>query len=246
MESLREYTISTRHGAIHTLEKGSGQPVIFLHGWSVSAFTCLRILKTLSKTHRVLIPTIPGSAPSFKWSKNPTPDDFKEAISEWFDHVHVHKPIVIGHSLGGVMAVLLTSKREQEIKKLILIDTVGVPENRHSKEWISAWLRKRVQTYKRYGIFDVARYIDQAFVKNVMLRTKDFWYLSKFARQVDIRNELRTFYLPVTILWGEDDIFTPVSIAHQIKKIVPSVAIHIVSGNHDWPVFEPQLLLKYL
>ncbi|MFA5030055.1 MAG: alpha/beta hydrolase [Patescibacteria group bacterium] len=246
MKSLREYTILTQHGAIHTLEAGSGVPVIFLHGWSVSAFTCLRILRVLSQRYRVIIPTIPGSTPSFKWEKNPSPEDFQEVLSEWMDKVNVKKPIVVGHSLGGVMAVLLTSAREKEVQKLILIDTVGVSENRHSKEWISAWLRKRVQTYKRYGVVNVARYIDQAFIKNVMFRTKDFWYLSKFARQVDVREKIKSFQIPVIIVWGEDDIFTPVSIAHGIKKVAPRVTIHTVPGNHDWPVFEPELLLKFL
>ena len=246
MNSLRKYSISTSHGTIHTLERGSGTPVVFLHGWSVNGFTCLRILETLSKHHRVLVPTIPGFSPSFEWKKKPTPEDFSDALSQWFDAVHISNPIVIGHSLGGVIAIVLTQAREKSIKKLILIDTVGVPGERHSKDWITSWLNKRVNTYKRYGVFDVARYVDKSFLKNAAFRTKDFLYLSTFARHIDIRDYIKNFTLPIMILWGEEDIFTPVSIAYELQKVTPHAEIKTVPGNHDWPVFEPTFLEPYL
>lgn len=144
------------------------------------------------------------------------------------------------------MAILLTQAREKKIKKLILIDTVGVPGERHSKDWISAWLKKRVHTYKRYGVFSVARYVDQVFVKNAMFRTKDFLYLSKFARHIDIREYAKDFTLPGLILWGEEDIFTPVSIGYELQRVVPHFKIKTVPGNHDWPVFEPKFLEESL
>jgi|GEM_PF-6495116 len=246
MRSLREYNISTSYGTIHTLEQGSGVPLVFFHGWSVNGFTCLRVIETMSKHHRVLVPTMPGFTPSFDWKKKPTPDDFQKVLSEWYDAVHITKPVIVGHSLGGVMAVLLTSVREEKLRKLILIDTVGAPAPRHSKDWVSAWLKKRVNTYRRYGVYDVVRYVDQAFIKNAIFRTKDFLYLSKFARQVDVREHIKKFTLPLTILWGEEDVFTPVAIAHSIQKVYPKARLHMVPGNHDWPIFDPRELEKFL
>lgn len=207
----------------------------------------MRILAKLSKKHRVIVPTMPGFTPSFQWKKKATPEDFSLALTDWFTQMRLQRPQVIGHSLGGVLAVLLASKFEKKIKSLILIDTVGVPvRHRTQKEWRKAWVKKRIRTYARYGIPSVSVYVDSAFFKNAIFRTKDLIHLSKLARLVDIREYVREMSLPVTVLWGDEDVFTPFETAEKIAEVLPHAKIKKVPGNHDWPVFEPERLIDFL
>lgn len=244
-KSLRQYSINTSFGKIHTLEKGSGQPVIFFHGWSVDGWATKKILEKLSSNFRVIAPTMPGAYPSFAWNKSVKPEQFQHALVEWYKALGVNNAIIIGHSLGGILAILLAHEIQQSLQRLVLIDTVGASTGRSSKEWATAWLKKRVYTYKKYKS-DVTKLVDRGFIKNAVLRTKDLIHLASFARSVDVQHLASEIMTPTLILWGEDDHFTPPEIGKKLQNKFPSSSFMIVPGNHDWPIFEPQFLLEKL
>lgn len=230
---------------MHTLEKGSGKPVIFFHGWSVDAYAAKHLIDELSKHFRVIAPTMPGFHPSMSLPKNVTTDFFGSVLGEWFDAIHAHKACVIGHSLGGAFAVLFASGREKNIEQLILVDAVGVPLDRTGGQIIQQWLKKRTRQYKTYGTKLVSR-IERAFIKNAIMKTPDLIRLAKFAATIDIRENLRHLRLPLDLLWGTEDELMPIAIAYELQKVAPHARLHTVERNHDWPLFEPELILPFL
>lgn len=244
-KSFRQYTIPTSFGTMHTLEHGSGKPVIFFHGWSVDGWAAELLVRELAKEYRVIVPTMPGSYPSFAWKRDVERHHFEKALSEWYDAIRVSKPVVIGHSLGGVLAMILAHNRQKAMSRLILIDTVGASTGRTSKQWAKAWLNKRAYTYRKYKT-QVPRLIDRGFIKNAVFRTRDLIQLSSFARKIDLTEYAAHIHLPVTILWGKDDTFTPPSIGRALQRQFSSCTFTEVPGNHDWPLFDPKYLREHL
>jgi len=243
---MTQYDIKTRHGNIHTLEQGAGKPVIFLHGWSIDGYACRRVLHTLGKRYRVIVPTMPGFHPSFAWKKRVNQQWMTEAMTDWFDAVDLVRPVLIGHSLGGVNAMLLASERQSILRELILIDTVGIPlASRKSIDWQRAWVKKRAQSFSMYGL-SVPFTIDRSFVKQVLVRPKQLTSLSTFATQVDCAKVAKTITVPTLIVWGAEDYFTPITIGETLVSILAKGKIKTVPGNHDWPIFNPDPLLEIL
>lgn len=243
MRLRSEYFITTPYGRVHTLEKGSGKPVIFLHGWSVNAYATGKLLEKLSASFRVLSPTIPGFAPSLKYKDLKKQDHLIDALISWFDALRLEDVTLIGHSMGGALAVRLAVERGASLKKLILVDSVGLPFERKDGGWVKSWFSKRWYSYRTYGVITVFRYIDRSFFTNAIFRFRDLKTLSHFARKVDIKDQARSIQTPTSILWGDADDFTPIAIGRELQGILPNAKLKIVSGNHDWPLFRPQILL---
>jgi pimeloyl-ACP methyl ester carboxylesterase len=169
-----------------------------------------------------------------------------EAMTDWFDAVSLAKPVLIGHSLGGVNAMLLASQRQSILRELMLIDTVGIPlESRKPIDWQRAWVKKRAQSLSMYGL-TVPFTIDRSFVKQALVRPKQLASLSKFATQVDCVKVAQSITLPTLIIWGGQDYFTPIVIGETLVSLLRNAKIITVAGNHDWPIFHPEPLLKIL
>jgi pimeloyl-ACP methyl ester carboxylesterase len=87
-------------------EAGDGPPVVFLHGWGLTARSYARALPTLAATGaRVIAPALPGFGRS-----EPLPGEYTfEKLANWVDelleHVGVEEPAaLVGHSFGGAVA----------------------------------------------------------------------------------------------------------------------------------------------
>lgn len=237
--------VKTAAGAIHTLEAGSGPPLIFLHGWSADAYTCVPLIRCLATTYRVLVPTLPGWHPSYPLEQSNDPAEAFRSLGDWLDGTHLQSAALVGHSLGGVAAVHLWSQRPSIINRLVLVDAVGVPFTRDHETWKRLWLQKRLRMYKAHGA-PVVRYLDRALLKHALIRKKHLGRMSRYARTANILPLLERVTLPVEFLWGKADGYTPVHTAQTMAEHCTRSSITEVPGDHDWPLFTPHVLLDYL
>jgi len=244
--TFHSYTVQTTYGKIHTLEAGQGKPLIFFHGWSSNAYLYTRVLEVLSKKYRIILPTLPGAYPSFSWKGKPARDTITDALSQWFESLRISSCTVIGHSLGGIHAILLASRIPKHIQHLFLLDSAGVPIIRTPKEWRDAWFFKRKRFIQDHGFAVVAKDFIQGFLFQFFTHRKDLIALSKIARHDDIRDIAKNLSVPTTIVWGSNDYFIPQDIGKELQKATPNSHFHVVDGDHEWPVYAPELLLPIL
>ncbi|CAA6815008.1 MAG: Hydrolase, alpha/beta fold family [uncultured Thiotrichaceae bacterium] len=118
---------------LHYEEQGTGETLLLLHGLGESSFTWRYLVDDLAKQYRVISLDMKG------FGKSPKPRDGRYSIydqaivvKQFIEQQQLDKFTLVGHSLGGGVALALTLMAEQEtwdIERLVLIDAAAYKQN---------------------------------------------------------------------------------------------------------------------
>ena len=115
---------------IHSREEGQGDPILMLHGFAASHYTWRYLIADLKRDYRVIAVDLKG------FGKSGKPVDGKYSIFDQADLVtqfirrkNLTNVTLVGHSLGGAVALATTLKlierqKKSPISKLILLDSL--------------------------------------------------------------------------------------------------------------------------
>ena len=102
-------------------ESGNGQPLIILHGLFGSLDNWVSIAKQLEAEYRVFLvdQRNHGKSPhSSEWDYQVMADDLKEFIEEH----QLTMPIIVGHSMGGKVAMKFAGQHPNDLGNLVVVD----------------------------------------------------------------------------------------------------------------------------
>lgn len=124
---------SLKTGAFQTNvhDVGQGQPVLFIHGSGpgVSAWANWRlVIPELCKSRRVIAPDMVG----FGFTDRPAGivyhmDIWVQQALDTLDALGIEQTDLVGNSFGGALALALTIRAPQRVRRLVLMGSVGVP-----------------------------------------------------------------------------------------------------------------------
>lgn len=206
-------------------------PVIVLHGWGRSGKEWMSSAKELAmwSGRAVYVVDLPG----FGGSGIPrvaTIEEYSEKVAEFCAYLGLTKVILIGHSLGGRIGIVLGAKRSELIERLILIDPAGVKPGSIKRillrsvanmvRWVPANLRELV----------VGKMMDEDYRNNPTLVSL---YRAVVGGQ-DLRIYLPRIKCLTVVVWGENDPILPLSQTKLYKQLIPETKIRVVWGaGHD-------------
>jgi len=111
---------------IHYQEKGSGTPLILLHGFTSSTYTWKDVFEPLAKDFHVIAVDLKG----FGFSGKPDGDYSRRGqailLAHLLDHLKIEKAWLCGNSMGGDVSLNFAVLNPQRVAGLILIDSGGV------------------------------------------------------------------------------------------------------------------------
>jgi 2-hydroxy-6-oxonona-2,4-dienedioate hydrolase len=115
------------------LEAGNGSPLLLLHGHEQSATSWRWVIPALSRTHRVLALSLPGTGESDPAVSDHAPgNDLTPFVAAFLDALGVAPPLdVVGHSAGGAIALRLALADPDRIRTLTLVDSAGLGQAVH-------------------------------------------------------------------------------------------------------------------
>ena len=124
--------------SLHTLQRdgvrlaytqaGSGTPpLVFLHGWAGDHTIFTSQFAHFSQTHRTIAVDLRGHGQSDKPEQNYTVASFADDIAWLCSHLGVTKPVIVGHSMGGNIALALAARYPDLPAAILLLDTVVFP-----------------------------------------------------------------------------------------------------------------------
>lgn len=243
----REHINSVGKLQVHALEAGAGEPLVFLHGWSQHAASSEHIRAMLAHRYNVLSPSHIGFGKS-----SPLPNDsfsiadFGHIYAEWLKQRNLINVTIVGHSLGGAIAQVIAAVAPAgTVKRLILIDTLGVRFQRSAMQWTWLWLQKETRNMftapKRH-----AKFLVTPFISHLLTRPKNLFVLSALSQQLEVKEYAKQINMPTEIIWGNKDMFVPRSVGEQLQKLISNSTFITIPGGHDWPLLEPEKLLPFL
>lgn len=141
---------STSKGRIHHAEAGSGAPLVLLHSNGCSLYEFQFVIEELARTHRVLVPDLPGQGDSDPLHAHWTYDEYADAIVAWMDALDIPHATVAGSSIGGVVCLAMGKNHADRIRSLILVET----PIRLGLAWAKRWFQVETNFAQPVQSFD--------------------------------------------------------------------------------------------
>ena len=212
---------------VNYIQYGEGKDVLLLQGWGQNIQMMKPIGDNLCSNHRITIIDFPGFGESDEPSTPWTIDDYSLLIENLVRELNIRKPIVMGHSFGGRVAIHFSANNP--IEKLVLFGSPCIRENK--KLPLSTRILKKLKTLPGMDKLgeEMKKYIG----------SRDYKAASPIMRQtlVNVINEDLSSYArkieePTLLIWGEADTEAPVDDARELEKIMIDAALIILPGTH--------------
>ena len=248
-------TITTADGTvIYFKDWGSGQPVVFSHGWPLSADAWDEQLNFVAANgfRGVAYDRRGHGRSSQPWGGNDM-DTYAEDLAQLIDQLDLHDVVLVGHSAGGGDITRYIGRHgTSRVAKAVLVDAIpplmlktdanpdGVPIEVFDEIRASV-LSDRSQFYEDLSLpFYGGNREDSTLSQGVR---DAFWLMSmqaglkgaydniKAFSETDFSEDLQRFDIPTLIIHGEDDQNVPIAnSALKSSKIVPNAELKIYPG----------------
>jgi pimeloyl-ACP methyl ester carboxylesterase len=259
---------------IHYLDKGSGPPIVIVHGLGgqMGNFT-YSLFERLTGEFRVILIDRPGSGYS-KRAPGATgrPTEQAAIVAKFIRKLELQRPLLVGHSLGGAIALAVALDHPEVVKALALVAPLThVPKQvaapfraldikSNFLRWLVAWtVATPIGIRHGKSILDAIFSPDPAPADFPIrgggilgLRPRSFHNTSSDMRAVnpDLGNLVTRYSslrVPVRILYGTDDRVLDYKMHGEAMKAKSSlVSLDLVPGGHMLPITAPDLTAKFI
>jgi pimeloyl-ACP methyl ester carboxylesterase len=252
----------TRFVEIHgvrqaVVDQGDGDEVLLLiHGMAGSAETWRAVLPQLAKKYRVIAPDLLGHGQSSKPRTDYSLGAFAVGLRDLLDELGVRSATVVGHSLGGGVAMQFLYQHPEYCRRLVLIGSGGLgpdvgwilrllaapgaelvmpviapPPVLRAGNAVRSWLTSvGLRSPRGAEIWNAYSSFADSETREAFLRTLRS-VVDYRGQSVSALNRLNLREaLPVLAIWGEDDNIIPVDHAYSALQARPDCRLEILPG----------------
>ncbi len=249
---------------------GKGDPVLLFPGFSCTGDVWDETVKELSKNHECHVFTFAGfgNVPAIE---SPWLETIKNDLSTYVVRKKLQKPTIIGHSMGGSLALWLASAKPESYKKLIIVD--GLPsigalmipnfssdkvtyDNPFAKQQLAMEAEPFKQMATQMAAGMTLNKEKQPIVANWMIKADRKTYVYGYVdlMKLDLRETIQNIKIPVTIMAAVSlypkkqvqELYTK-----QYQKLTKKEIIYVNDSAHfimfdkqDWFINQVQKLIK--
>ena len=221
---------------------GTGPDIVFFHGWGMNSEVWQETARVLSENYRVHLIDLPG----FGQNNHESCDYEIDSLTQMILPHLPEQAIIVGWSMGGLLAMNIAVKFPQRISKLILIASNA--QFVASDDWPTA-MRPEIldgfvknlsedyqQTLQRFLMLQ-ARGGDNSRETIRALKHRLYQHGEPAApalsgglallKNTKLVNQLSDIKVPVLLLYGKLDALVPVAAAEKMAQAIPDAKLHI-------------------
>jgi pimeloyl-ACP methyl ester carboxylesterase len=251
-------------------QAGRGPVILLIHGIAESSTTFAQVIPALAEDHLVIAVDLMGHGQSAKPRGDYSLGAYASGIRDLLSALDHRSATVVGHSLGGGVAMQFAYQFPERCERLVLISSGGLGQE------VSPWLRLLAGPGVEYVLPLVfTRYIHRGLdrvgglFRRIGVRPDpmlaEVWatyggltdapaqraFLHTVRSVIDVTGQRVSardrLYLareiPTMIVWGDRDNVIPVSHAHAAHDLIPGSRLEIFEGiGHFLPVEDPKRL----
>lgn len=235
-------------------DAGQGPPVVFIHGWGLTAKAYAHVLPRLAASGvRVIAPALPGFGRSAPLQGPYTFERFAKWMDELLEHVGVDEPaVLIGHSFGGGVATATAWHHPERARALVLVNSIGGSVWKQGRSGTTRLLADRPlwdwgihlpSEFRKRRYRRVLPVVVRDLVANAVGNPRALLRAGELARSADLREELAELAeggLPVSILWGSEDTVVPEATFLSLCEAAGHEGDIIEDAGHSWLLADPE------
>lgn len=229
--------------AIYFVEQGEGVPVLYVHGNVASSRFYARVMEVPGAR------TVALDLPNFGRSKplpgEPDLDRYADVVADFIRARGLDRPVLVGHSLGGGVAMSLAARHPGLVRALVLVDSaspsgLATPRERHpvielmrtNRAVLTQALRAVVPTLEDDAFFETL--VDEATLMAAPAWVGHAEALTRF----DYRGRTSDFTAPVLVAWGRRDVVITEAMARETAAAFPDASLVIFEDVGHSPMVE--------
>lgn len=233
------------HFSLHGGDLNAGSPpLVLIHGSGGNRLHWPPQLRRLPN-YRVFGLDLPGHGES-PGEGETTIEGYVRRIVEWLEEQEIERVVLVGHSMGGAIAMTTALEEPDRVAGLVLVGTGG--RLRVNGEILQAAadpsrFEETVEVVTTWAFSDQTPEKIVALAKTRMIETRpevihgDF----KACNQFDICDHLPEIRVPSLILCGEQDRLTPLKYAHHLNEQIPDSTLVLLEGAGHMVMLERPL-----
>jgi len=231
-----------------------GKPVVMLHGMLGGLENWTSTIKTLSEAgYRAIAPLLPVYGLPLEETSVAGLARHTARFLEW---LNVEKPVLVGNSLGGHVALVHIITSGQPVSGLVLTGASGIHEVITGSSKLKRYDRDYVRAKAALTFHDPVHVTDD-LVENVL---KVVWdrpsavrliKIARSARSDTVKDRLGSIVAPILLIWGRQDRLTPPEVAVDFQKRMQNARLEFIDQCGHAPMIEqPEefgaLLLEFI
>jgi pimeloyl-ACP methyl ester carboxylesterase len=248
MNEIQGKTIKVDGRDVHYYTAGHGEPLVVIHGGGGDARTWGKNIIELSEKYTVYAPDLPGYGGSQPLDGNYYIPELSRFLGSFASNLGLERFYLVGHSMGGGVALDYALKSPQKIKKLVLVSSLCLDRE------IAFWVRLlSIRALLRsFGALTIgvlksikwlAEHLNPAeFIMPLSPASMTVGGNISTIRQqsVVLKDRLAEVAVPTLLVWGAKDPIVPVRQAYQAAKVIPDCQVKVFE-NHGHNVHRDAL-----
>lgn len=226
--------------------RGTGSPLVLLHGYPLDHHLWDEVAPFLVDTFDLILPDLRGFGESSTVDSFYTMEDIASDIAALLDHLEIRKAAIVGHSMGGYVALAFARLYPERVSGLGLVSSqvlADAPDRKEGRYKSAAEVADK-------GIGSVVAAMTPKFTSNQKLqevaresmeRQQPAAYigaLKAMAERVDSTPLLSSLNVPVVLIHGDVDQLIPIDRAREVKAALPNAYLVEIRGAGHMPMME--------
>lgn len=224
---------------VHYYTAGQGEPLVVVHGGGGDARSWARNIRELATKYTVYAPDLPGYGGSQPLNGKYYVPELSDFIEKFTGSLGLEKFHLVGHSLGGGIALNYALKFPLRIKKLVLVSSLCLGRE------IAFWVR----------FFSLPAFVRLLGALTIVLFKGIKWLVTHLnpthyimplsPASMSVGSSISTFHqqslvlekrlceitVPTLLVWGARDPVVPVKQAYRAAKVIPDCRLEIFKNR---------------
>jgi 3-oxoadipate enol-lactonase len=253
---MSELTFATINGVIlqYTFDGlPAGVPLVFLNSLGTDLRIWDKLISHLAGRYRLIRYDLRGHGLSDCPPGPYTIRDHTDDLAGLLGCLQVDEVILIGVSVGGMIAIDYAASRPQQVKALVLCDTAA-------KIGTAAMWNERIDSLRKNGMAYLAdaileRWFSSAFIKNHPANYRGYFNMltrmpvegytatCEAIRDADLREAVQTLSAKSLVLCGAEDGATPPELVRGLAEVIPKARFELIEEAGHIPSLEQPAML---